>query len=340
MMKKIFPADKQFTQSHRGNLGLSLVEILVALLIGFTLVTGVITLVVNAQQSNRVLSSINIQHDNGRVALSILADAAIHSGHWAGVKPTSITPATSLSINASGSCDVSWFTNVSRSLQGYDGASTMSNTSFPSSCISDADYVPNTDILVVRYADPNYAIESSKVTNASYQNDILIRTILDDAASGSSALIFPANNGIPAGITTGNDPGKYNFIYRSDVYFITTCCDDNRPALARLRYDGSAFQIEILVEHVEQLQLAYGSDTDDDLTVDRFDPAGSVPNWSNVISISIDLVVRNDKRSPEFTDDAAYNLAGSYTFSVANAVKKYRRKVYSKIVSVRNSNRS
>jgi len=50
-------------------------------------------------------------------------------------------------------------------------------------------------------------------------------------------------------------------------------------------------------------------------------------------------VVRNEKVTAEFSDGATYDLAGGFSYDVATADEKYRRKVYSKAVQVRNLNR-
>lgn len=323
-------------KSHRG---ISLVEILVALVIGLILVSGVITLVVNIQQSNRIQESLNVRQDNGRVAIDLLNEAIINAGHWAGVDSNLISPAAGFTINAAGNCDLNWLTDTSVPIQGHDGDSTIGGTDFPSNCIAATEYVANTDILVVRYADPSKSIQSSQVAATANANEIVIRTILSDESIGSAAQIFAASAGIPTAINTGDKPGAYNFVYRADIYFITTCCGDDRPALARRRYNGTAFETEVLVEFVEQFQLAFASDTDGDFAADRYDSPTNVPNWNDVIGVSIDVVIRNDQKGLEFTDDTDYDLVGGYTYEVATSDENYRRKVYSKAVNIRNINR-
>lgn len=323
----------------RSELGVSIIEILVALAVSLTLVAGISTLIVNIMVGSRVNNSFNVQQDNGRVAIDILQEGIINAGHWAGVDPRLITAASGFSISASGDCNLAWLTDVLQPIQGYDGDSTIGGTNFPSGCIDSSDYVPDTDILVVRYADPKELIPSAEITDSDYNGEFILRTVLTNQTIGSAAQLFFAQDGIPTAIDTGDNPGSYNFIYRSDVYFIMKCCGDDRPALARQRYDGSSFETEILVEYVEQFQLSFASDTNGDFTIDRIDVADDVPNWDDVIGVNVDVVVRNDQRSNDYTDTNDYELVGEYTYTVPESVDEYRRRIYSKTINIRNKNR-
>lgn len=326
------------------NQGFTIVEILVSLAISTMLMAGLVKVVVDVNRGTQLVESISVQQDNSRIAFQILHDAVVNSGHWGGLKGSDITAASSLSLTASGNCNESWITNTNEPIRGYDGAASIGATNFPTDCISAADYQAETDIFVVRYADPEVKVQSANVGSGSNANTIFVRTILGDSNLGNVGEVFKGSDGITSLLSTGDPLATYNYAYRSDIYFIRPCnadlpsCD-NVSTLVRMRYSGSAYTTEALVENVEQMQLAFGSDTDGDFTVDRYDAPSAVTNWDNVINIRFDLVVRNTETSAEYSDSSTYSLAGGFSYDVASANEKYRRSVYSKSVQIRNLNR-
>ena len=89
---------------------------------------------------------------------------------------------------------------------------------------------------------------------------------------------------------------------------------------AELAGDGAgttSFTIVPLVEGVENLQLEYGIDTDNDGAPNVFtsDPdnyscsgTACVTNWRNVMAARVNLLVRNPEASVAYTDTKVYTL--------------------------------
>jgi len=328
----------------RTSAGFTLLEILIAMTISFTLLAGMIQVVVSSNQGYKEVQSFNVQSDFGRIALEILSDATLHAGHWAGLRSGNITNSSALSLTASGNCDSAWITDTGRPIQGFDGASAIAGTSLPSGCIGETDYVPNSDILVVRYADPASIVKTADLSSGDNANTIFVRTVIANENIGSQGEIFKGADGISTELNTGDNMGSYNFAYRSDIYFLRPCsvtvpsCD-NVPTLVRMRYGESGYVEEPFVENVEQMQLVFGSDTDGDLSIDRYDSPDNVPNWDEVVNVRFDLVLRNNERGGSYTDGNTYDLAGSYSYTPISADRVYRRRVYSKSIQIRNLNR-
>ena len=78
------------------------------------------------------------------------------------------------------------------------------------------------------------------------------------------------------------------FVLQSITYSIQV--NDGVPALWR-SVDGDDQE---LVEGVEQMQVLFGVDTDDDRMTDQYMPSNLVPNPRQIISVRIWLVVRSD----------------------------------------------
>ncbi len=82
------------------------------------------------------------------------------------------------------------------------------------------------------------------------------------------------------------------------------------PALFRTTMAGTT---EELVEGVENMQITYGLDADNNQTADSYVTAAGVSatNWHNVVSLRLDLLVNSvDGVSPT---PVAYNYAGGNT---------------------------
>jgi len=79
------------TQSRRpraaGHAGFSLVELMVSLAIGLVILAALVALFVNSSRSNRELARANSLVENGRLAIELLENDAIHAGFWGSYMP-------------------------------------------------------------------------------------------------------------------------------------------------------------------------------------------------------------------------------------------------------------
>ncbi len=132
--------------------GLSLVEIMVALTLGLILTTGVIQLFVSNKRAYEVQTATNGMQENGRYAMKLLTDSLRAADHWGGVESSDV--GGSAAVSGIGSCDATWILNVAEGIRGYEGVSATSP--LPSGCIAAADYVANSDAVVVRHGGGEY----------------------------------------------------------------------------------------------------------------------------------------------------------------------------------------
>jgi type IV pilus assembly protein PilW len=96
--------------------------------------------------------------------------------------------------------------------------------------------------------------------------------------------------------TPGNSTSDLGAIYQNDSevvkidtisYYIRTG-DGGLPGLYRREGDDPS---EEMIEGVENMQILYGEDTNDDFSADRYLPANSVGDWANVVSVRLSLVL-------------------------------------------------
>lgn len=166
--------------------------------------------------------------------------------------------------------------------------------------------------------------------------------------------------------TCPTDPAGYIRQYHVHVYFVSPCnvpasgakcgadADGGRPipTLKRLELavsgGAATFQVAPIAEGVEFLKFGYGIDDVPaavnldtgqvgDGTPDRYTLAPTLAELSNVVTVRIDLLVRNPEPSMGYTDTKTYQLGVDPALPTSPAVTivassldtSYRRHVYS-----------
>jgi type IV pilus assembly protein PilW len=328
--------------------GLSLVEIMVAMTLGLILLAGVIQLFVSNKRAHAVQTAVNGMQENGRYAMKLLSDSIRAADNWGGVEAADVTAAAA--VTGIGSCDGNWILNAQEGIRGYEGASA---SPLPAGCINAADYVANSDALVVRHAGGQYQPTADVYTGNA--NDVWLRS-----AVGRRAQVFSAISigNLPSDLfDTANmdEVGIYNYPYQVSAYFLRPCSgklgaacaatDDGGnpiPTLTRLALVNGRLQEQAMVNGVEQMQIEYGVDADQDDNADFYADAGVVDaanQWNRVASVRLTLIVRSDERGT-LRDTASYNLPNGTSYTAPADVQLYQRKVFTSVIQIRNRSRS
>lgn len=328
-------SNQHHTLLHRQT-GLSLVEIMIAITLGLILMAGLIQFFVGNKKAFEVLGAINGMQENGRYALRVISDSIHAADHWGGVESSDVggTPA----VTGIGNCNAAWILDTAEGIQGFEGGAT---SPLPAGCIAEADYLTNSDTFVVRHAGGTFF--SGAVANAT-GTDIWVNTTIGGTANLSAG----------ASVPVADVNGLYHYPYNVDVYYLRPCSvktgatcaatDDGGnpiPTLARLTLQGNTLVEQSLVSGVEQMQIEYGVDTNLDNNAEFYAGASAITatQWAQVASVRISLVVRSDQRG-KVTDANVYTLPGGYAHTPAANVQSYPRKVFTRLIQIRNRSRS
>ncbi len=330
--------------------GFSLVEMMVAITVSMILMAGIIQLLVSNKQAYRLQDGFSRLNENARFAMREITEKLHMGGHWGGVTASALSTNAGLPAVVTNDCtQADWEAFGAAGIEGYEGiaASPMET------CIPDANYVPNSDVVVVRYADPA-SVPSAQATSAPLDADIYVRAavgrraeIVQGSAIGGLGDLYDA--GDPDG------PGMYNYPYRIFAYFVRACsvpgtdgvCNtgddagDGIPTLARLSLNGAELIQEGVVEGVEQLQITYGVNTDGDVegTADRYVTADNVADWNDVVSVRLGLLVRNPEIDVGADDAGVYRMPGGFNYTPAPADGVYARQLFTRVIQIRNRTR-
>lgn len=293
-------------RSLRHQQGLSLTELMVAVTIGLILTMGMIQVFSGNRQGYRMQEALSRLQENGRFAVMFM-EKDIRMADYRGCGTRSANIPLRNTLNSA----TSYLWDLSRGIEGYEAVSdsTWDRTLDASINILSNPPLGGTDILTVRRAIGEvYKV----VTHVSGTDDVVINNganidegdvvILADCQSAAAFQVTAEAVGALAHDVSGGTPGNSTnnlgrgyasgdvFRYETISYYIRTGTS-GRPALHRRVANANAQE---LIQGVEDLQLLYGEDTDGDDVVDAYVAADGVADWSDVISVSINLLLATE----------------------------------------------
>ena len=332
------------------NAGATIVELMAAVTIGLIMLLGITQLYLGSKDTYRIREDLGAMQESSRFGLETLTSAILMLDHWGGVTAADITGSPSGVTGGSGDCDAAWVTNATQPIFGAEGAANIGSVTGFQNCVASARYVPNSDVLIVRYADglPIADATVSSTSNPDSSNTLYIRT-----STGERGTLFWGGVNPASATGLGTQNGTKNYPYRVEAYFLRPCsvldagaCTDGVPTLTRLTMDSAGnLAEETLVDGVEQIQFQYGMDANADGQVEQFVSATTVPNWNQVIAVRVEMLIRTRWPDQDYQDpNVTYTLAGGTTdnglvYTVPAADRSFRRKQLEKVVQIRNRTR-
>lgn len=311
---------------------MSLVELMVAMVIGLFLTAGVFTMFNMSSSNVTSTSQFNQLQENGRIALAILERDLSQLAFMGDMTGTDFVLATNTRVLVSpalaSDCVGAGLNNATlpnnlpahfRRLWGYE----QGKSSDVLTCLSGVK--ANTDVLQMkRLIGPAIAAPSG--------NNIFVAT------DASQAVFFTPP--IPAEAKPPTMANARYWEYQHHVYYIDEA--NNIPILNRKTLTAIGMKNdEQLVEGIENIRFLYGFDNDGDSTPDSFMPAEKVTPkmWDNqdfqrLVAIKVYLLVRSINQDSSYTNQAQYQL-GDKTITVP-ANDHYRRKIMSTTIVLEN----
>ena len=337
-----------FTKRERSS-GFSLVELMLAMLIGLIILGGVMQVYISTQDTQRSSDDQLEMLGNARFALETIAYDLRHTNIWGRHNNGQLILCHKYEANfsapcpagfempaATDDCAVEEYINFKRPLKAFDG-----NNPYSATCAKDS-YKVGTDVLTLRYAD------TTRIDDAVLAQDVAyVRT---DFGAG---LLFVGQgpNWLPDPPTKmkGWDQGQgaSNHLLVSRAYYVSDYTDEVGDGVPSLRRSdlvaGPAMQSDVLLTGVEDLQLEFGVDVGTngvqgsrDGIVDSYVKASSVGNWSlDVVAVRIWILMRAERADRNDIGSAqTFNIAGEV---VTTPNDGHRRYLVSGVVKLRNT---
>ena len=313
-------------RSRKPQAGFTLIELLVAMGLGLMLVTGTVIVFVQANRSAAQDEEISRVLENGRFVMRYLSRELAMAGFWGKfLDIDTTTEHASVAVGQDcddGSANV-WAMELD-ALQ-FTSDATAAGVAANYECLPSADIVVGSDILTVKRTADSDTADAALVTNQMY-----LRT------NGVTAEMFLGGGaGTPPSLT-GTET---NWAYLPQIFYVRNYSfapGDGIPTFCRAYLNNSGppdMTNECLVEGVENLQLEFGIDTDDDFVANYYDPNPTAAELNDAVSARLYALVRSVNVVPGYVNDKAYTLGST---NVAAANDGFYRRVFTLTVLLRN----
>ena len=320
--------------------GISIVEIMVGVALSLILLAGVMQIFLTNKQTYRVQEAFSRLQENGRYAMQFLAKDIRMAGFF-GCASAIDEPTNLVDFDKNGTADAiaSFSGNGLSGFEHSDLPLVLNSTT----TLTAANVLSNTDIIQIKRAtntglyiadpaardDANIKLDPVLASGMFAEDDVLFVT--DCEAADIFAATGVGNGGGYTNISHANDANlgpKLSKVYQNDaevmkmvsnLYYLGTN-SAGVPALFRasLGNNGSILTEE-LVEGIEDMQLMYGEDTDNDGVVNVYVDSALVADFTKVLNIRLTITVRTveDNIASQTTAAGDKRLRRSFTTSVA-----------------------
>jgi len=321
--------------------GFTLVELMVAMVVGLLIVGGAFSLHIGSRDTQVANEAQMDMVADARFAIELISQDLRSAGMWGRTSADSFISCRDADPNGactptstgdtppspmSGDCRPGWYYDL-LPVFAHDGD--VNGNPYAATCISASEgYVDGTDILEIKYADafPPPALLGSQayIRSNAVNGRIFIGTTPPELEANDSNALTD------------------NFELNAVAYYISDHTDnagDGIPSLRRVSLVNSpGLQNQLLASGVVDLQVQLGIDVDGDKTVDRYvnpDQVGGREEWmTNVYSAKIWLLMRTDKPMDGVDTEKTFTMAG--TSDTYGGQDDYRYFMVSDVVSLRN----
>ena len=319
-------------QSRKLQTGMSLVELMVAMLLSLMLSGAIISVFANNSHSFKQDENLLSMQDDARYALRQLAFDISMAGHYADlVVPGAVTPDAGLLLgtDCGPSGQLNWMYRAtdaasgnSLSITAVDNA-TGAQANAAHSCIGASEIEAGTDIVSIK------RVVGGEATGLR-TGGVYLRT------NGTEGLLFRAPISATPTISIGAPNADWEF--RPSIYYIRSFANtagDGIPTLCRkvLAGGGPSMITECIAEGIEDLQVEYGIDTTDDGHPNLYLPNPSLAQIQEVVNARIFILARTTEIDTRYTNAKTFSVSNSGDYTPADS---FHRRVFSTTVSIQN----
>lgn len=327
--------------STRSQAGFTLVELLVAMVIGLLVMGGATQLFISSQQSFRFQTALADMQDTGRFALDTMAMELRQTDFSGGCVPSLITshlrniadtssPALSLQAwhNGTGS---DFFNDLSRPVTNQDmlafRGGLIARTGLANESLSIESVESNQQLTLNR--DIGSIFDERLSLLQGLQNCDIFYNTSDKPRTLQKANITPW--GANSGLTYNPGQDVSLSALNSAIYYIGLDSDNNDvPSLMRLDLSQTTPRNDIVASHVIAMRTAFLLD-EEYLSADKI----NIAQWPEVRALRISLIVQSDRDNLRNIDTtlAVGNFRGEDAFT-ANGGRLYQ--AFTTTIALRN----
>lgn len=294
-------------KNPRQQRGFTLVELMVAIVVGLLLLSALVTLYANTSQSNIELDKSVRQIENGRHGMDLLREDIAMSGYYGDLLTESlgfvVPDACAVALTGLG-----WDNSAATIPAPVTGLNAAEAAAL--ACLDN--HRSGTPALVLR------RVETERVTAASVANaNPYLQTSRCKGDPVTTRFILGA--AADSFTLRGTDCSTVNLVqrYLARIYYVSNCNEcglDNTPTLKRAELRAGQMVHSPLAEGIEDVGFEFGFDLDGDGTADVFrtalsGTAGAADNdWANVVGVRARMLSATIESTPGFTSSRTYDL--------------------------------
>ncbi len=346
--------------------GFSVVELMVALLLGLFLVSGVTGMYISSKQTYRMTDNLSQLQESLRFSLDFVS----RDIRMAGYLPCRFPPTNT---NAITNGTTTWFLDFFNfGIRGYEGGAfpgaPIAGTS-PGERVAGSDAIAilkgsvYTSSLTLHNTGGNVLTLQNTFTNSDFDRGRIgivcdprqasifqisdVNTLTRTVSYGDNTHIAPGNNTTNIG-SYGED--AQITAYEPVIYYIAMSTQNPNITSLKKQYlearlvggkETAQMIEEEVLQGVESMQILYGLDVDNDQITDRFEAANdiAVSEWPNVITVRLGLLMATGEEVTADIDSNTYNVAGtliSDTSTISHPADKKLRYVANTTINLRN----
>jgi len=312
--------------------GLSLIELMIAMVLALVLSAAVINVFANNRHSFRQGENVQRMQDDARHALREITFELSMAGHYGDLlMPGSVTPdgALTLSTDCGPVGSPEWMyqtvqpgTDQILSVVALDNA-TSAEAAANFSCIGGAEFQAGTDVVSIKrvVGARAGALTAGKVylrTNGT------VGLLYQEPLGGAPAIVVPAPSA--------------EWEYRPSVYYIRNyayMAGDGIPTLCKKVLSGAApgMTTECLATGIENLQIEYGIDTTGDSYANVYMPNPAIADLQSVVAARVSMLARTADIDTRYDNEKTFNLSNALPYTPDDS---FHRRVVSTTVSIQN----
>lgn len=318
--------------------GLSLIELMIALALSSILSLTLLEVFQIARNSFNQVIDKNEMLDNAQLSFSLLQDSINMAGFFGGVDAQDIDLISHHLSAFPGACDSEWVLDLSLGLQGFEGSVDADDISaLPTGCLGD-DYVPNSDVMIVRRASVLDPIEDRKLDNKYYEKRFIVRSGFENGS-----VVFQGQYADSALDLVPSSASVINRLLSIDMYFLEYCndpqiCDASGVGLSRYTLTGNRFVKQRLINGLAQMQFEYGVDLNGNGKVQEYRTAADVSDWQGVLSIRVFALFKGSIANIGVENRAnEFKLGSDFELQLTEFERRYKYKKFQSEFSLKNS---
>ncbi|WP_018144618.1 MULTISPECIES: PilW family protein [unclassified Thioalkalivibrio] len=335
------------SRASKRSRGLSLIELMIALLIGLMLIAGAIQIFLGTSQTYRLHEGMSRVQENVRFGMETMqrdvrmagftgcarnlfnwldpdgseySDALMGGMPVAGWEFSNTGPGDSYTLGTTGS----WTNGAGEAL-----SATIADAARPGSDVLVLNRAERLDVTLSGNPSPPANTINTDGASGIPQGTIIAAVtatcsggdIWQKTNQGTAVSLPKGVGGNPGNITPDggfsqvydNNASIYEWV--SVAYFIGTGAN-GEPALFRQRVGGAGaptggWPQEELVEAVENMQVLYGVDTNNNKSANQYITAADVTDWDQVVSVRLSLLMASGDRVNSQAESRTHTLLGT-----------------------------